>query len=321
MSGEESTNAVAGASESFLAPPGWVSDWRRVVLTSQAVERGLLAALPADAAEAAADLGLSAHAVRVVLDALCEFDVVERDGRRYRPGPAAPDDDTAATLAHHARVVRAWSTTLGDRLAGIEPSDAGQRTPAERERWLQALARIARERAPEVADRCLARFPEARRALDLAGGHGEHGLELTRRGLHVTLQDLPEVIELVAGWERIRRSPLELVGLDAFDGLAPGPFDLILCAGFTHTMSAGANAELLARLHGVTAPGGGVAILTFRRGRRPTAPLFAVQMLVAGGGDTYGVDDYRRWLGAAGFAEPDVVDLEGGTSLLLAARG
>lgn len=318
---DQQPRQAAPADRGFLAPPGEVSDWRGVVLTGHAVETGLLATLPASAEEAAASLGLSAHAVRVVLDALGEFDVVGHDGRRYTRGPAAPDDAAAATLAHHARAIRAWSAAIGDRLAGAEEPARPQRTTTERERWLQALATVARARAPEVADRCLAAFPHARRALDLAGGHGEHGLELAGRGLDVTLQDLPEVIDIVGRWERLAASPLTLQGRDVFDGPAPGPFDLVLCAGFTHTVGPRANADLLARLAGVTAAGGGVAIVTFLRGHRPIAPLFAVQMLVAGGeADTHGLDQYRRWLTDAGFTAPEVTDLEGGTSLLLAAK-
>lgn len=314
-------SSPTSADHSFLAPPGHVSDWRGVVLTSNAVEAGLLDALPAGAEDAAARAGLSAHAVRVVLDALCEFDVVVWDGQGYARGPAAPDDATAATLAHHARVVRAWSSVLPERLAGTEPAAGAQRTAAERTRWLQALATMARDRAPDVADRCLAAFPHARRALDLAGGHGEYGLELARRGLDVTLQDLPDVIDIVSGWDRLASSPLTLEGRDVFDGLAAGPFDLVLCAGFTHTIGRRANADLLARLAGITGDHGGVAIVTFLRGRGPIATLFAVQMLVAGGeADTHGLDDYRRWLADAGFAAPDVTDLDAGSSLLTAAR-
>lgn len=322
MSGHEHRASDSHADPGFLAPPGETSDWRGVVLTASAVEAGLLAALPAEPSEAAARLGLSAHAVRIVLEALVEFEVVARDGKSFVLGPRAPDDAAAATLQHHARAIRGWSATLADQLAGTEPAHAGrERSAGERSRWLQALANTARQRAPDVADRCLQQFPEAGRVLDLAGGHGEYGLEFARRGLDVTLQDLPAVIDIVADWDRIRRSPVALCPLDAFEGLAPGPFDLVVCAGFTHTMGADANADLLSRLAEVIAPGGGVAIITFLHGHRPIASIFAVQMLVAGGGgDTHALDDYRRWLTAAGFDAPEVTDLEAGTSILTAAR-
>jgi len=307
--------------QGFLAAPGSVGDWRGVVLVATALDAGLLEALPADAADAADRLGLSAHAVRVLLDALCEFDVVTWDGRRYTPGPAAPDESLAATLQHHTRAIRRWSTTLEDRLAGTPAPAGGERTAAELDRWLRALANTAAECAPAVADRCLQQFPGARRALDLAGGHGEYGLELARRGVDVALQDLPEVIDIVAGWERLQRSSLALVAGDAFEELAPGPFDLVVCAGFTHTLTPEANAALFTRLAEITAGDGGLAIVTFLRGHNPISPLFAVHMLVAGaGGDTHGLEDYQRWLASAGFAAPQVTDLGEAISLLTAPR-
>lgn len=307
--------------QGFLAAPGDVDDWRRVALTDAALEAGILEGLPEGPEGLAYRLGLDPEAVRVVLEALREWDVVEvQDGGGYRPGPAAPDVEAAAVLRHHARAIGRWSSELTDRLQGDPSGTSGSRGPEDRERWLQALAVHARSRAEGVVDRCLDRFPQAQRVLDLAGGHGEYGLEFARRGCEVTLQDLPETIELVGRWPALRDGALELFAGDVFDWLPAGPFDLILCAGFTHTQSAERVAALLGRLAAVTAPSGGVAVHTFLRGRRPIAPIFAVQMLLVGGGaDTHGEEEYRAWLAAAGYERVEVTDLDG-RSLLLAGR-
>lgn len=305
----------------FLAPPDDVGDWRRVVLTDVAVGTGLLDALPDTPSGAARHLGLDPHAVRVLLEALGEWDVVEPDPQgRYGPGPSSPTREEAAVLHHHARVIRRWSESLGSRLRGQEETSPGQRSPEERERWLGALAAQARQRADEVAGRCLQRFPAARHVLDLAGGHGEYGLAFARRGCEVTLQDVPEVIDLVSRWPSVRAGPLRLFAGDVFQQLPEIRFDLVLCAGFTHTLPGERVAELLARLAAVTAPAGGVAIHTFLRGHRPVAPIFAVQMLLAGqGGDTHREEEYRRWLAGAGYDATETVDL-GDRDLLLANR-
>lgn len=65
-----------------------------------------------------------------------------------------------------------------------------------------------------------------------------------------------------------------------------------------------------------------LAIVTLLRGRRPLAPIFAVQMLlVDAGGDTHAEDDYRTWLTQAGFSKVYVEDLPGRErSLLTASR-
>jgi hypothetical protein len=45
-----------------------------------------------------------------------------------------------------------------------------------------------------------------------------------------------------------------------------------------------------------------VAVVTFLRNRQPMADVFAVQMLAnANGGDAHSEEEYRAWLGGAGF--------------------
>lgn len=56
-----------------------------------------------------------------------------------------------------------------------------------------------------MLDVCLEHFPHAQQVLDLGGGHGEHSLELARRGLRATMQDRPEVIE-AAGRDEVTAS-------------------------------------------------------------------------------------------------------------------
>lgn len=305
----------------FLAPPEGVGDWRRVVLTDAAVATGLLGALPDTPSEAARHLGLDAHAVRVLLEALREWDVASTDRQgRYHLGTSAPTREGAAVLNHHARVIRRWSESLGPRLRGEQAESTGQRSPEERERWLEALAAQARERADELASRCLQRFPTVQHVLDLAGGHGEYGLAFARRGCNVTLQDTPEVIDLVSRWPSVQASRLRLFAGDAFQQLPDKSPHLVLCAGFTHTLPGDKVAELLTRLAAITAPSGGVAIHTFLRGHRPVAPIFAVQMLLAGqGGDTHSEENYHRWLADAGYEGVETVNL-GDRDLLLAGR-
>lgn len=72
----------------------------------------------------------------------------------------------------------------------------------------------------------------------------------------------------------------------------------------------------------MTAPGGGIAVVTFFRGRNPSVDIFAVHMLLnSRGGDTHPESDYRRWLGEAGFSVLDIVDVAGeATSALFATR-
>ena len=304
---------------SFLAPPAEVSDWRMVLLVSAADDAGLLQALPGRPDDLAGRLGLDGHAVMVVLEALAQFGVVEVDGDgTFSAGPAAPGPDAAATLYHHARSLRQWSRSLDDCLRGAPVVPSGP--PTQPERWLDSLAVGARRSAPASVDACLARLPATATVLDLGGGHGEYALELARRGLSVTMQDRPVMIDIAR-----RRGALEAAGVrlfagDFFEAVAEGPFDLVFCSGVTNTFSGERNLELYERVRSCLAPDGWLVIQTSMRDRQPAAALFGVQMLVVGnGGDAHPERLYRRWLEAAGYGPADVVDVDGDRRSLLFA--
>jgi SAM-dependent methyltransferase len=274
-------------------------DWRLVLLVDAAADTGLLGALPGTAAGLAEQLGLDATAVRVVLDALAGVGVVTRtDDDGYVSGPTAFEDSELAVVRHRARFIRSWSTRLDDRLRGVVPDRAN----ADPGVFVAALGNNARKTAPATVDRCLEIFPDARRVLDLGGGHGEYAAQFARRGLEVTLQDRPTMLDVVRRAGRIEAAGVTLFPGDFFEVLPGGQFDLVFCSGVTHTFSGEHNRTLYPRLLPLIAPGGGLVIITFLRNQDAGAALFAVQMLVnAHGGDTHAEDEYRDWLTSAGF--------------------
>ncbi len=304
--------ALSPVEMSFLAPPDLVLDWRKVLIYDAAVETGLLASLPASASEVAERSSLDAGAVRVVLAALAVWDIVQAcDDGRYVEGAGCPTGEQGFVLRHHARAIRRWSADIGNRLQGAPVSSGQAGGPPRLDVFLGALAATSRQSAASVVDACLARMPEARTVLDLGGLHGEYALEFACRGLHATVQDRPAVIEALRGDDRFPRAGIDLFGGDFFETLPGTSFDIVFCAGVTHTYDAEHNLELFRRLKGIVAPAGALVIVTLLRGSGPVADLFAVQMLVgANGGDTHGEDDYRRWLADAGYSSLEVMDIE-----------
>lgn len=308
---------------SFLAQPGEVADWRMVLLYDVAAGAGLFEAMPGTPAEVASLRGLDQHAVRVVLEALAAWRIVERDASgRYAPGAAAPDADMAPLFRHHARSLRLWTTGIEEHLHGVTPADVAGPTSAGVEGWMAALAAYARPAAAAVVDACLTRFPHARTVLDLGGGHGEHALAFAARGLRVTMQDRPQMIDLARSSGRLEDAGVELFEGDFFETLPEMPFDVVFSSAVSETYDRRRNADLQSRLRAATTPTGGIALLVFMRGRNDVSPVFAVQMLSVGrGGDTYGEVDYRDWLEGAGLGDVEVVDVPGRSqSLVLASR-
>jgi len=313
---------------SFLAPPGRVADWRLVLVHDAARATGLLDALPATPDDAADRLGLARQPVRAVLDTLVDVGVlaVAPDGTVGR-GPRFPDDGTATQLRQHASTLRRWAATLEDRVRGGEEPARG---PFDLRSWLASMAVAAADRADAVAAVALDGFPAGGtgravgvvEAIDLGGGHGRYAAALAGRGAHVILQDRPDVIEVVRveGW--LEGTGVRLVAGDVHDVLPDGPFDVVLAVGLLHTMGPDRVASLLRRVGARMRRDGVVVIGTTLRGHGPTSSLFAVQMAVSGqGGDTHGLDDYRRWLHEAGFGPPEVHDLAGTTVLRARFRG
>lgn len=292
-----------------------------VLLTDAAISTGLFAHLPGTAEALARRTGLQREALRVVLDALVTLGVLAVDAEgAFAAGPDAPEPAAMASIRHHARAMRRWAASVEPVLRGDGAGDNGGM--ADPEMFHDALAENARKVAPELVDVCLARFPDARTVLDLGGLHGEYSLEFARRGLRATMQDQPAMIDVAR-----RRGRLEAAGVDLFEGsffetVPDGPFDLAWCSGITHTFDAEHNRMLFRNLRRVVAPGGGVAVVTFLRGRDPLTALFAVQMLVNdNGGDTHTEAEYRSWLGEAGFTVDEaVLDLpaQGARSVLFA---
>jgi 2-polyprenyl-3-methyl-5-hydroxy-6-metoxy-1,4-benzoquinol methylase len=294
----------------FLAPPGALADWRMILLCDAAIAAGVFDKLPGSAEEVADRAGLAPEALRVVLDALTTLEVVQKapDGT-YSLGPAAPEPAAMPSVRHHARAMRRWATS-------IEPQLRGQATTSEMtdpETFHDALSQNAQKVAPEVVDAVLGRFPDAGSVLDLGGLHGEYSLEFTRRGLKATMQDMPAMIDVARRRGRLEPAGVELYEGSFFETVPDGPFDLAFCSGITHTFGGEQNLMLFRNLRPVVAPGGGVAVVTFLRGRDPMSALFAVQMLINdNGGDTHTEEEYRAWLGEAGFAvDEGVLDLPG----------
>lgn len=312
----------AAADLSFLAPAGVLADWRMVLAYEAAAQAGVLDAIPGTLPDLAARCAIDEAGLRAVLGQLVAWEIVAEDGNRYVQGPRAPVPPGDAMLLVHAAAIHQWAALLGprlrDRTAGSAEFPARPTTPRT---GPDLLSLNARRLSGPLIDACLAHFPHARRVLDLGGGHGVHSLELARRGVLPTMQDRPQVVAIAEERSGLSSHGVTLFAGDFFETLPPGPFDLVLCGAVTNMFDESANRDLYRRLRPIIAPGGGVAIASYMRGRDEVAASFGLQMLAwTDGGDAHSAQDYRRWLADTGYGATTVHDLHDPPQTLVLAE-
>ncbi len=299
-----------------LAAPEELVDWRLALCFETAHHTGVLDELPASAEEIAAARHLDTEAVRAVLSVLAAWNHVTVDDHGvFSDGPNRLGPHERAALAQHGTWIRRWSALLPRRVhdrRATAPDNPPAPDPAT---GLALLESASRPYVGAVVDVCLDACRTAtggqggERVLDLGGGHGAYAREFARRGCAVTMQDLPRVIELARADGRLPAAGIELVAGDAFAGLAPGTFDLILCGTLTNLFPLDRVRGLLARLRGSLAPEGQVAIATWLRDHGPVGAAFGVQMLTATpAGDAHGESDYGHALTDAGYTRVRTVE-------------
>ncbi|MFN2432528.1 MAG: methyltransferase [Gemmatimonadota bacterium] len=302
-----------------------------LLLVTAALETGLLQLLERErtVSELARERGLDARAVAICLDALVELGVVERGRRGLRLttfGRARFVDRASTTclgggLGPWRAQLRGW-LFLDDVLRTGEPLPE-DRSREFRARLYRSLDQKPAARVEALVERVLARAPGPRsRVLDVGGGSGVLARAFLARGCAVTLLELPEVLRHVRdafGLDRLEG--LTLVEGDLRERLPEGPFEVILVADVLHALSPAEARALVRAAAAVSARGAVLAIAEALLGRSRGAGLLGVAMLLATPeGRSYAEEEVGEWAAAAGFVEPEVVDLDPAVALFTARR-
>ena len=146
-----------------------------------------------------------------------------------------------------------------------------------------------------------------KRALDLGGGPGTYSIELARKGISVTLFDLPETIPISREiTSEAGTGGINLLAGDFFNDSIGEGYDLIFISQVLHSFSPADNRLILARCRTALNDGGKIAIQEFSIDASLTSPppsaLFSVNMLVnTSGGRCYAPQEMIQWLTDTGF--------------------
>jgi SAM-dependent methyltransferase len=304
--------------------------WQEVVVLGCAKREGLLEAVAdrsRSADEVANQLGVSSRAVYALLSSLAELDVLAENDNRYRlleehRGPLldrSHPDYAGALIVHRFELIRKWGRVPEILKTGSPIDDEPGQGAEGKETFIYSMRRLAKPGVGAVAELLLSRLPENPHILDIGGGPGTYAETFVEGGAQVTVFDLPEVVELMR--EHLYAAGIAAVGGDFNEGLPEGPFDAAYLGSVSHIYGPEENLALIKRVARILSPGGLIAIRDFVRGLSTGAALFGVNMLVnTESGNTYSEEEYRGWLGAAGFEKVEVLPIPDRDSHFILSR-
>ena len=285
---------------------GFISS--RVILTANNL--GIFDNLkkPASAAEISKKLNIDPRATGILLDALTGIGLLSKStGGKYRNAPVSNHYLVRGPRLYQGDIIKHASTMWQNFSALDEVVTTGR--PARRgfdhESFIMGMHNLTILRTESLIK--AAGLKGVKTMLDLGGGPGTNAIAMAKKGVKVTIFDLPETIKIAK--KVARREGVKGIGFITgdfhVDGIGSG-YDLILLSQIFHAFSAEENVALLRKCRAAVNPGGRVAVQEFPINEARTAPphsaLFSVNMLVGTEkGRCYSPKEIKRWLAETGF--------------------
>ena len=265
---------------------------------------------------------------RMVLDSLATLEILTKRGDTYGLTPDAdqflvdgrPGDLTPVLEGHSALTYADWA-----RLTDALQDPTLTRQYADLEKGAEFFAKLIRAIIPlglapadAVAEHLgVGTTRTSVRVLDIGVGGAAWSIPFARRdpAARITGFDMPNVLahtKQIVKEFGVDRQYTFTPGNLLHDDFGDAAFDIVVLGNICHGLTAEQNVDLLKRCYRALAPGGRLVIADMVPNEERTGPpfpvLFAVNMFVMGGEDTYPMADYRRWLGAAGYQNVEAFD-------------
>ncbi len=322
-----STAALSGADRLLALSTGyWVSQIVRAAAHYKFFTLIANGHTTVDAIAAAAKT--DARGTRMVLDSLVALDVLTKRGKVYgltpdaeaylvegRPGDLTPmlDGHTGLTYEDWGRLTDALRDPTKVRQYG-DLNEAADFFP----KLIRAILPLGLGAADATAEYLgIGTRRKGMRILDIGIGGAAWSIPFARRdpSMRVTGFDIPDVLAQT-------KQIVSEFGVDRQFSFVPGDLmkddfgestsDIVILGNICHGLTPEQNRDLLKRTWRALVPGGQLLIADMipneERTRPPFPVLFAVNMFVMGGEDTYPMSDYRTWLAEAGYRDVEPFD-------------
>lgn len=259
------------------------------------------------AAELAAEMKTDLRATEILLNALAALGLLEKSRDIYRNSEFASRILTKDSPLYQGDMVRHVDTLWKNWSALDEVMVTGMPAGKARnhESFIRAMHNNAVLRAKDVIDGI--DLKGVKNALDLGGGPGTYSIELARRGISVTLFDLPDTVALAREFvSRAGARDVTFLEGDFLSAPIGAGYDLVFISQVLHSFSEETNIRLLSKVREALNPRGRIAIQEFYLEKSRTAPLpgalFSVNMLVnTEGGRSYSEQEIKGWLKDTGY--------------------
>lgn len=288
----------------------WSAYWpSRILLTANNLRIFEYLKSPKTVGELVSIIKTDLRATEILLDALTSFKLLKKSSKKYQNALRANRFLTIDSPYYHGNIIKHLDIIWDNwsELDLVIKTGKPVKKHYEHESFIKGMHDISKLKASKVIK--LMGLRGVKRALDLGGGPGTYAIEMAKRGVHVTIFDLPETIEIAQ--DIIKKEPLREENLIDF---IPGDvlkddigsnYDLIFISQLLHAFSYEDNAKIIKKSAEALNQKGRIVVQEFYIDNSHANPvrsaIFSVNMLIqTEGGRCYSPAEIKKWLIQAG---------------------
>ncbi len=288
----------------------WGNYWSsRVLITANNFKVFDYLKSPRTPDDIASTLKTDSRAMEILLDALAGLGLLKKAAGKYRNNAISNRFLLSGSpyyqgniIKHGDAIWRNW-TELDEVIRTGKPA----RRAYDQDAFIRGMHDISKMKAKKVLK--LINLNRIEKALDLGGGPGTYSIEMAKKGISVTIFDLPETIRIarkIIGESEVKS--IDFIEGDFLTDDIGGGYDLILISQVLHAFSENDNINIIKKSVNALNIKGKIVVQEFIIDKNKTNPtksaLFSVNMLVnTEGGRCYSTDEIKKWLYDAGLSK------------------